>query len=97
MEITTAKVGTAIFKQGDPGNMFFLIKQGSVKVCIENINGDERVLKKGQFFGELALLYKAPRSATIIAKEDCIFVCITHTIFRKAMHEITLKNYDLAK
>ena len=45
--------------------MFFLIKSGSVRVEIEKNGKSEKILKQGDSFGELALLYKAPRSATI--------------------------------
>ena len=45
--------------------MFFLIRSGSVKVEFDTKNNG-KVLKRGEYFGELALLYKAPRSATIV-------------------------------
>lgn len=52
---------------------------------------------RGDYFGDLALLYTAPRSATAQALTDCEFYCISHEIFRKTAQEIVKKNYEFAK
>lgn len=57
------KKGDAVFKQGELGDKFYVIAEGEVKVMI----GDKliRSMAKNAYFGERALLFEEPRSATI--------------------------------
>ena len=61
--------GKMIFHAGDPGDSFFVIKNGSVRVFIEAPGSDEKIilsnLTEGDYFGEMALLSGGPRSASI--------------------------------
>jgi len=62
-----------IFKEGDPGDCCYVITNGSVRISkfIPNI-GEEAlaVMKPGDYFGEMALIDKFPRSAHAIANTD---------------------------
>jgi CRP/FNR family transcriptional regulator, cyclic AMP receptor protein len=60
--------GEVIEKEGDSGVAFYLITDGSVEVR----KGEQRVAKlgRGQFFGEMALIDKQPRSATVVSAES---------------------------
>lgn len=63
--------GDTVIKQGDVGEAFFIIEAGEAQVTQTDENGIEHVmpgLKKGDYFGELALLTDKPRKATITAK-----------------------------
>jgi CRP/FNR family transcriptional regulator, cyclic AMP receptor protein len=68
----TFKAGSVIFCEYEPGDSFYLIQSGKVKIV--KIFGDIEktidILQPGEFFGEMALLEEAPRSATIIAVEE---------------------------
>lgn len=72
------KEGDIIFKQGDKADAMFFISKGSIDVLIAV--GDKRFartkrvqsLSSGTFFGEMALLQKGPRTATVIASSDLI-------------------------
>ena len=57
--------GQAIVREGTPGGPFFLIVEGQAKMLI---NGKQRkTLGPGDYFGEIALIDKGPRAATIVA------------------------------
>ena len=62
-----------IFEQGQPGAAIFLIMEGQVGVEIYKQGGITQlaVLEKGAFFGEMALLDEAPRSASARSLDGC--------------------------
>lgn len=66
--------GYEIVKEGENGDLFYMIKEGTV-ACFEN-KVEKRRLGKGDYFGEQALLYNKPRTATIIAVTDVKVVSI---------------------
>jgi len=54
-------------------------------------------LGAGDYFGELALLYTAKRSASVKTQEDCLFWCLSQQNFKKMTQNMVKKNYQLAK
>jgi signal transduction histidine kinase len=72
------KAGQTIFRAGDPGDGFYLVESGSV--IISAVVGDETrplaTIIAGEFFGEMALLDEAPRSATATAQVETRAFCI---------------------
>lgn len=62
--------GQKIIKEGDPGDLFYLIKEGMV-VCTKD-GLDVRRMAPGEFFGEQALLYNCKRTATITAVDAMV-------------------------
>ena len=64
--------GAVVFRSGDPGSSLYLVTQGRASVHILHDDGDIRLatFAPGAVFGELALLDRGPRSATITADED---------------------------
>ena len=69
------KAGDCIIKEGDAGDNFYLVENGELN-CTKRINPEDKedtflkVYVPGESFGELALLYNAPRAATIICKSE---------------------------
>lgn len=67
------KAGDVIIKQGADGDNFYLVEKGNLD-CMKFINPNDKeethlkVYEPGESFGELALLYNAPRAATIVCK-----------------------------
>lgn len=70
--------GQLIFAAGDKGDGFYVVQSGAVEIFADVGNNETRVLAripKGDFFGEMAVLDDAPRSASARAEVD------TKTIF----------------
>ncbi len=65
------KPGEIIFREDEPGMGMYIIEAGKVSIYIESGQMQLSELGDGDFFGEVALLDDAPRSATAIAKSDC--------------------------
>jgi CRP/FNR family cyclic AMP-dependent transcriptional regulator len=63
-----------IFHADDPGDSLFVVAAGSVKITLSSDDGTEpailTTIGRGGFFGELALLDGAPRSATAVAMDS---------------------------
>lgn len=81
-----------IFKQGDQASSYFVIHKGQVEIII---NGKVvKTLKEGDYFGEIALLYNATRSASVKTVSDCGFWSLDRHTFKKTIEELTIKEYD---
>jgi CRP-like cAMP-binding protein len=92
MEFCTIEAKKSIFLQGDYGSEFFIVESGIFLVLIDG--KVKRELKREDGFGELALLYNAPRSSTIEACEDSTLWMISRQSFRHAVETIVLQNYE---
>ncbi|MCB1507687.1 MAG: Crp/Fnr family transcriptional regulator [Hyphomicrobiaceae bacterium] len=71
--------GEVLFMAGDPGDGFYAIRDGSVKVVLNSADGGEQLLAvmgPGMLVGEMAILDGEPRSATVIGlkKAELSFV-----------------------
>jgi CRP-like cAMP-binding protein len=72
--------GRKLVTQGELGREFFVIIEGSVKVAKNDRKVNE--LHAGDFFGEVALLTRAHRNATVTATSPVRVLVITDTAFR---------------
>ncbi len=66
--------GEVVFEEGELGDSLFVIAEGEVEVVSDNDQGQPRVVEvlgAPEFFGEMSLIDKEVRSATIRAKTDC--------------------------
>jgi HEAT repeat protein len=68
VELVELPAGDVIFRKGDPGEDLFLILRGRVSVRDGKI--EVATLGEREFFGELAVLDREPRSADIVCLED---------------------------
>src|SRR5579884_2194664 len=65
--------GEVLCQQGEAGDALFIVTGGRIRLSTVDPSGNEKVLTyftDGQFFGEMALLTGAPRSATATAETD---------------------------
>lgn len=78
--------GEVIIRQGDYGDKFYILAEGSASVKQKKGEAAELELcrlKKGNYFGEIALLTDRPRAATVEAYGDCQVVCIDRPAFTR--------------
>ncbi|MEX2629632.1 MAG: cation:proton antiporter [Tistlia sp.] len=81
-----AHPGEQIVTKGATGNSMFFIASGEVEVCLPERKPDERILLgPGDFFGELALLHRQPRSADVVACGYCHLLELDAADFRRLM------------
>jgi len=82
-----AEPGEVVFSQGDVGDKFYLIHSGQVDVIVEEDGKKEVVaqLRKGQYFGEMALINDKPRNATIVARAPSVFYTLGKDEFKEAL------------
>lgn len=64
--------GATLFRQGEPGDACYLLREGALEVVREEAGAERRVaeLEPGDILGEAALLTRAPRDATLRALRD---------------------------
>lgn len=77
--------GELIIKEGDPGHSFYLLESGEADVF--KGTPDNKVLhyKKGDYFGELALLNDAPRAASVVAASDVKVASLGKNAFQRLL------------
>lgn len=76
---------TMIFSENQSGADMFIIQEGKVKIS-KIVDGTEvtlAILKKGDMFGEMALLENKPRSASAIAEEECRLMTVNKSNFNQ--------------
>ena len=80
----TAEAGSVIVSQEEPGDSLFVLGTGKVKVVLYGETGREiilSILRAGDFFGEMSLLDRQPRSANVVAVEDSELLSLDRDAF----------------
>lgn len=78
--------GKIIVREGEPGRALFLVKEGTVRITML-LDGEVIELTKlgrGGCFGEVAVLSGRPRTATVVAQDDCTLLRFS----REAVEEV---------
>lgn len=86
MVLKNYKAGEVIIKEGDTGDLFYILYKGSVQVVRATPAGDKMALANlssdmNVFFGETALISKDTRSATVKAASDCTTIALSSKKF----------------
>jgi len=86
--------GDDVFREGEPGNEMFIVREGQVEILKQSRGSDRRlaVLGEGDFFGEMAILEDLPRFASARALCDCVLLRIEVSTFG----EIVRHNPEIA-
>jgi len=83
--------GDFVFRQGDAGDRIYVVKSGEVEVVRDDPEKGEVVLArlgKGAYFGEMALLSKAPRNASVRAVTEVTALAIEREDFHALFSSI---------
>eukprot|EP00927_Polykrikos_kofoidii_P012321 TRINITY_DN15310_c0_g1_i1.p1 TRINITY_DN15310_c0_g1~~TRINITY_DN15310_c0_g1_i1.p1 ORF type:complete len:863 (-),score=151.51 TRINITY_DN15310_c0_g1_i1:60-2648(-) len=94
--------GDTVMAEGDVGDNFYIVKSGNfdiLKNARDEASGEIKSIKvfqasQGFAFGELALLYNAPRSATIVAAVDSEVWCLERLSFRNLVVRSAQQKFD---
>ena len=89
MELRTASIGDVLIAEGEQGTSMFVIIQGRVRVA-RNVSSGDLVLAElsdGAFFGEMALLSDAPRTASVVCVDDTMLFEISRDLLQSMIRE----------
>jgi len=78
--------GQVLCREGDPGEEMFIVRRGSFVISKPVTGRVEQVLARigpGDFFGEMSLFDRAPRSATIQADSDATLLALDREALRR--------------
>src|SRR5713226_7899578 len=79
--------GMTAFKQGTPGDTFYLVSKGRLSFWVKSGGSDKKLteLQPLDYFGETALISDAPRSATVKADTECDLFLLRKTDFKEIL------------
>lgn len=88
-------INAEVIKYGDEGKTFYIILKGEVSILIPNFHkkGETEFIKignitRGNSFGDLSLIRKKPRSATITCLTDCVLAEINYEDYSNLLNQI---------
>ncbi|ESZ97562.1 putative cAMP-dependent protein kinase regulatory subunit [Sclerotinia borealis F-4128] len=99
-------VGIKVITQGDQGDFFYVVEKGSFDVHVnssgwlqpgsDGLGTKVATIEPGGSFGELALMYNAPRAATVISAEaSCTLWALDRITFRRILMDSTFQRRRL--
>ena len=100
-QIRNMTPGEVIIRQGAEADDFYVIGRGTVEVTQADAHGQTRTLREmtaGDFFGEIGLLSRVPRTATVTAVSDGVLVALGKQAFFDLVEEgpgLTYRLLDL--
>lgn len=95
--------GGYFFREGEPGESMFVLESGSVEVRKKTRQAMLLLsrLAPGDCFGEMALIELAPRSASVLALQDCsafeIFAASLHQLYERNLEQFALIQMNMAR
>jgi ATP-binding cassette, subfamily B, bacterial len=79
--------GTALTREGDNGDRFYVLLSGLAAVS-QSALGGRRVLRAGEYFGEVALTMDVPRTATVTAMTPCVVASCDRATFDELLRPL---------
>ncbi|GMI26746.1 hypothetical protein TrRE_jg9537 [Triparma retinervis] len=89
MSLSSVKHGVNVFKQGDVGNLFYIVLRGECDVFVTHMGISFKAVTYGVggAFGERALLTSEPRAATVTCTVNCDFLVIQRRDYLRVLRE----------
>ncbi|OIP21687.1 hypothetical protein AUK22_11320 [bacterium CG2_30_54_10] len=91
---------TTVFKEGDPGDALYIIKNGKINVLKRTSSGQESVLAtlgKDAIIGDMAVIDDMPRSASVATVQDTVFLVITKEDFKNLLGTVPEIGFQILK
>lgn len=82
--------GETVFSQGQKGDAFYIVYQGSVDIRLRQwlvLSKKIATLKAGDFLGEIALISNEPRTATVVCAEPALLFTLIAEDFKFVLRE----------
>jgi CRP/FNR family transcriptional regulator, cyclic AMP receptor protein len=83
MDEVEVPAGRTLTRQGKPGDTFYVIRDGEAEVAVDG--KPRRVLKAGDFFGEISMIDRGLATATVTARGKTRMFVMSHAQFRDAI------------
>jgi len=84
-DVLVVPAGDTVFSEGEPGDSMYVVVSGTAEISVRGKRVE--TAKTGTIFGEMALIDNSPRSATVVAVEDCSLIAINATRFSALTRE----------
>jgi len=79
--------GTPVVREGEDGERFYVLLSGVAAVSQSSLGG-RRVLRAGEYFGEVALAMQVPRTATVTAMTPCVVASCDRSTFDELLRPL---------
>lgn len=81
--------GQYVFREGEEGNLAYLVQDGRVEIIKRTATGDKLLgdVSRGGIFGEMALIDNQPRMASARAAEQTTLIIVTREQFEKKLRD----------
>lgn len=92
--------GTNVITVAQPGEVVFLLLEGSVKIYVDQIDGSEVILAflgPGDTFGEMGLIGSSGRSASVVTMEPCACLVMDRSAFLRSVRSINQLSFNLVR
>ncbi len=83
--------GQTLFREGEPGELMYVLMSGTAEISVNNKVVE--FAEAGAIVGEMGMIDEGARSATVIAKSDCMFLPVD----RKRFNYLVLHTPDFAQ
>ena len=93
MQREEVAAGTVVIHEGEPGDRFYVLLSGVAGVSQSSI-GDRRILRAGEFFGEVALTMRVSRTATVTAMTPCLVASCDSATFDELVRPLFADDGD---
>ena len=85
--------GTVVIREGEPGDRFYVLVSGVATVSQTSI-GARRILRAGEYFGEVAPTMHVSRTATVIAMTPCVVASCDAATFDELVRPLFVDDGD---